>query len=71
MVKVNLTLELLDNQEVLEFENWINQYVNVVDFQIITDTKDLYSNDTHFRKLTQIYYDAKRERNDYINKKIC
>lgn len=69
MVAVNITLELESNEEVLSFEHWIKQYVNVKDLTILPDTKELYENDSHFKKLTKKYYEAKKERNDYINKK--
>ena len=70
MKKLNITIELNDDKEIYEFENWIRYYVNVVDFTILTDTKDLYENDNHFKKITKAYYDAKRVRNDYINEKL-
>ena len=70
MKKLNITIELNDDKEIYEFENWIRYYVNVVDFTILTDTKDLYENDNHFKKITKAYYDAKRVRNDYINSKL-
>ena len=69
MVTVNITLELENNEEVLSFEHWIKQYVNVKDLTILPDTKELYENDTHFKKLTKKYYEAKKLRNDYINDK--
>lgn len=64
---INITIELRDNEEILDFENWIRYYVKVVDFIIFSDTKDLYENSAHFRALTRAYYDAKKLRNDYIN----
>ena len=70
MRRVNLTIELRDEEEILNFEHWIRYYVKVVDLRIITDTKELYENDTHFRKLTKMYHDARRTRNDYINSKL-
>ncbi len=69
MVTVNITLELENNEEVLSFEHWIKQYVNVKDLTILPDTKELYENDSHFKKLTKKYYEAKKLRNDYINDK--
>ena len=69
MVTVNITLELENNEEVLSFEHWIKQYVNVKDLTILPDTKELYENDCHFKKLTKKYYEAKKLRNDYINDK--
>jgi len=68
--KVNLTIELEDEAEILEFENWIKYYVTVIDFTHLTDTKELYENDSYFRKISNQYYDLKRLRNDYINSKL-
>ena len=34
MKKINLTIELRDNEEIQAFENWIRNYVNVVDFTL-------------------------------------
>ena len=70
MKKINLTIELTDNKEILDFEHWIRHYVNVVDFTILPDTKDLYANDSYFKKITKDYYRTKQIRNDYINKKM-
>ena len=70
MKKVNLTIELTDNKEIMEFEHWIRYYVNIIDFVILPDTKELYANDSHFKKLTKDYYRMKQVRNDYINKKM-
>jgi len=71
--KINFTVEIEDNDLI---EHYLIKAMgemlgsSVVDYQVLTDTKDLYENDTTFRKLTSIYYDAKRKRNDYINSKL-
>lgn len=70
MKKVNLTIELRDNEEIQAFEAWIKRYVKVVDFTHLSDTKELYENDNHFKSLTKDYYRIKKLRNDYINKKL-
>jgi len=67
MKTVNFTIELSSDEEVHQFEYWLRQQVNVKDFQILPDTKELYENNSHFRKLTKSYYDAKKLRNDFIN----
>lgn len=67
--KVNLTIVLDSDEEVLEFNNWIRHYVEVKDFIILTDTKELYENDSYFRDISKRYYKLKEIRNDYINKK--
>ena len=66
--KVNMTLVLDSDQEIYAFENWIRYYVEVTDFVILTDTRDLYNEDAHFRDLSKKYYALKKIRNDYINK---
>ena len=68
MKTVNLTIELQDEKEVLAFENWLKQYVNIKDIIILPDTKELYESDKHFRDLTKSYKDARKARNNYINK---
>ena len=64
---VNFTIELETDQEVLDFEVWLERYVKIKDVTIIPDTKKLYETDSHFKKLTSEYYKAKKIRNDYIN----
>lgn len=67
--KVNLTIVLDSDEEILEFNNWIRHYVEVKRFIILTDTKELYENDSYFRDISKRYYKLKKIRNDYINKK--
>jgi len=67
MKTVNVTIELENDEQVYFFEQFIRKEVKVKDFQILPDTKELYENNSHFRKLTKAYYDAKKLRNDFIN----
>lgn len=67
MRAVNLTVKFESNEEALRFEKWLNQYVEITDFVLLPDTKELYEKDTTFKKLTNEYYKAKKLRNDYIN----
>ena len=67
MITVNLTVVLDNDEQVYHFENFIRKQVDVKDFQIVPDTKELYENNTHFRKLTKAYYYARKQRNDFIN----
>ena len=72
MRKINFTVEIVDN-DLIEF-NLIKALQkllgnSMVDYQVLTDTRDLYDNDAHFRKITAEYYKAKKIRNDYINQK--
>ena len=70
MKKVNFTIELDSDEEILQFENFMKQYVNIIDLVILPDTKELYANDTHFKEMTKKYYSLKKVRNDYINKQL-
>ena len=70
MKKVNLTIELVDSDEIYRFEKWIKEYVNVTHFQILTDTKELYDSDSYFRQLCKDEKTIKRIKNDYINSKL-
>ncbi len=67
MKKINLTIELRDNEEIQAFESWIRRHVKVTDFIHLSDTKELYETDNHFKKITSEYYKVKKIRNDYIN----
>lgn len=71
--KINFTVEIDDNDMV---EHQLIKVINellgssVVDYQVLTDTKELYENDPAFRRITKLYYDARKERNNYINSKM-
>ena len=70
MRKINITIEIEDN-DLIE-SNLIDLLKDalgssIIDYQVLPDTKELYENDSHFKKLTKAYYEAKRLRNDYIN----
>jgi len=69
--KINVTIEIDDN-DVIEYNlhNTLKSILgtSLIDYSKLTDTKELYENDEHFRKITKAYYSAKKTRNDYINK---
>ena len=70
MRKINITIEIEDNDLIeLQLLDFLKDSLgdSIVDYQVLPDTKDLYENDSHFKKLTKAYYEAKRVRNDYIN----
>ena len=70
MRKINITIEIEDNDLIeLQLLDFLKDSLgdSIVDYQVLPDTKDLYENDSHFKKLTKAYYEAKRLRNDYIN----
>ena len=65
-MKVNFTISL-DESEVPRFQNWLENNVKVIDFNIFTDTSKLYESSTTFRGLCKAEKMAKRAKNDYIN----
>jgi hypothetical protein len=67
MTVVNLTIELADEEESRKFDSWIREYVTVKDYKIIPDTKELYKNDSFFKKIVDANKKAKRTINRYIN----
>lgn len=68
--KINITIEIEDN-DLIEFNlhNFLHKNLgtSIIDYTKLSDTKWLYDNDSHFKKLTKAYYEAKKTRNDYIN----
>ena len=46
---VNITLGIED-YNLVQFENWLRQNVDVKDFRVVPDTKELYENDKTFQK---------------------
>lgn len=68
MKTVNFTIELADDEEILRFEHWLKDLVNVKDLTILPDTRDLYDTDRKFRELCMKEKAARRYKNDYINK---
>lgn len=67
-IKVNITLEI-DAHNLTNFEYWLRQQVNVLDFRIVPDTSDLYEKDERFKKLSKAVKSAQLERDRYYNEK--
>ena len=70
MRKVNFTVEIEKN-DMIEFHliKALKELLgaSMIDYQILTDTTDLYKNDDSFKKICTEYNRIKRIRNDYIN----
>lgn len=66
-MKVVFTVEMEDEAEVLAFKDFVNEYVEVYDFTILTDTKAMYEKNSNFKKLCSDYKKAKKLRDDFIN----
>ena len=66
MKTVNITLKI-EPEQVLNFENWIRQNTDVIDFKILPDTEKLYDTDEVFKKLVKAVKQAQKQRDIYIN----
>ena len=64
---INCTFKVLAKDENY-IENELRQVVNVIDFKVVPDTDYLYEHDQVFRKLVKIEKQAKKEKQEYINK---
>lgn len=66
MKTINITLKIEENQ-LLNFENWLRQNLEVIDLKILPSTENLYKSDDHFKKLVKAVKVAQRVRDLYIN----
>jgi len=66
MKTINITLKI-DEHDLLNFENWLRQNLEVIDLKILPSTEELYNNDEHFKKLVKGVKSAQRLRDKYIN----
>jgi hypothetical protein len=67
MLTVNVTLKI-DEHELINFESWLRQQLEVVSLKVIPDTEQLYLNDPIFKKLVHNVKTASKLRDEYINK---
>jgi len=51
-------------------ENYLLDNTKLVNYKILTDTKELYDNDVIFRKLVKMEAEAKKQKEIYINNKL-
>lgn len=63
---INVTLEINEGS-VIDFENWLNDSFNLINFKVVADTKQLYEDDPTFRKLVKAVKEAQRIKDIYIN----
>ena len=67
---VNITIELRDSQQSHDFEIYLRNHMFPeynISYTNLPDTKKLYEDDKHFKKLVKNVKDANRIKNDYIN----
>ena len=67
MRTVNVTLKI-DEHELVNFESWLRQQLEVVSLKVIPDTEQLYLNDPIFKKLVHNVKTCTKLRDEYINK---
>ena len=65
---VNITLNIED-YNLVQFENWIRENVDVKDFKIVPNTDDLYESDNVYKSLCKKVSQARRTRDEYYNNK--
>ena len=51
-------------------ENYLLENTKLVNYKILTDTKELYDNDVIFRKLVKMEAEAKKQKEIYIKNKL-
>ena len=66
-ITVNLTLKI-DDTNLTDFESWLRNQLEVIDVQIVPDTKKMYLKDLHFKKLLKQKKDLQRTTWNYIMK---
>jgi len=64
---INVTLKI-DDTELINFESWLNQQLEVIKLVIIPDTNELYESDEYFRNIVKSVKKAQKIRDEYINK---
>ena len=66
-ITVNITLKI-DDTALIDFEGWLRNQLEVVDVQIVPNTKQMYLQDTNFKKLLKQKKDLQRTTWNYIMK---
>ena len=64
---INVTLKIEDT-DIVNFESWLNQQLEVIKLVIIPDTNELYESDEYFRNIVKSVKKAQKIRDEYINK---
>jgi hypothetical protein len=66
-ITVNITLKI-DDTALTDFESWLRNQLEVVDVQIVPNTRQMYLQDTKFKKLLKQKKDLQRTTWNYIMK---
>ena len=69
-MKLNITIEVRDREQVQALVDHLEHKMelHVIDWSVLTDTTNMYKEDTFFKSISKTYYKARQVRNDYINK---
>lgn len=64
---VNCTFKI-KGKHLVDMENDLKHNVMLIDYRVVPDTQELYEKDPTFKKLVKKEKEAKKEKQDYINK---
>ena len=63
---INITLKI-DDVDLINFESWLNQQLEVISFKIMPNTEKLYETDEYFKNIVKQVKKAQKIRDKYIN----
>ena len=66
MITVNLVLKMT-KEELVPFEEYLKQYLEVIDVKVLPNTEQLYNDSKPFQRLVKKVKTAQRERDLFIN----
>ena len=66
MKTLNITLKIKP-EEVIRFESWLRNNIEVIDLKILPETEKLYETSKPFQQLVKNVKNAQRERDVFIN----
>ena len=65
-VTMSITLKI-EKSQVLNFEYWLKENLEVIKSQILPETEELYEKDAYFRNIVKKVKEAQKIRDKYIN----
>ena len=66
METVNITLKI-DPKDLFKFQDYIKENYELISLKIAPDTRKMYEEDKHFKKLVKAVKEAQKQRDIYIN----
>jgi len=67
METINITIKI-HKEDVVNFENWLHQQLEVISFNHIQDTSQMYKEDATFKKLVKAVKEAQKVKDEYAIK---